>query len=394
MNNRRILSVLHLTLILLAANARAQGPLMPPGAPGPSMKTLGEIYDNIDAAKDPRIPLNEEAPGVTMNGDGGFVIEQSGSYYLENNLNVASGSGVQIRAQGVTLDLNGFSITSSREFALGAAVNIEANSVTVRNGTIVSGVTYDSSATGDRYRGSGFRSGVYAGFSLRNIKISEIGVQGCDVYGIYCADLSSTLVHSCTVRTAGAVGIQAGVVRDCNASECGSTAIRATVVENSVGLSNGGDGINTKNALNCYGKTSGSFPGDDGIDAAGMVQNCYGECTSSSGGHGIRAKNVSNSMGDTLSRNSDSDGISAEKSVQGSFGQSRGGNGIQARMVSHSMGESHSTSGDGIQAILVSFSDGFSSGSDDGADGISANRVVGSLASVGGERIIHKYLMP
>ena len=42
------------------------------------------------------------------------TISQPGSYYLTRNLTVSSGDGINITTIGVTLDLNGFTIRSTR----------------------------------------------------------------------------------------------------------------------------------------------------------------------------------------------------------------------------------------------------------------------------------------
>src|SRR6478609_8841062 len=89
-------------LALLTAIAPAQGPLPPPGAPGPTMKTLDQIEPRTDIA--------------TLPGDGTYlhVISASGSYFLSGNLtNAASGKGgISITANEVTVDLGGFTIAN------------------------------------------------------------------------------------------------------------------------------------------------------------------------------------------------------------------------------------------------------------------------------------------
>lgn len=70
----------------------AQGPLIPPDPPGPSMRTLTQV--------EPRIPI--EAP---------TEITVSDAYYLTCSLGATSGMpAVRIAADQVTLDLNGFAI--------------------------------------------------------------------------------------------------------------------------------------------------------------------------------------------------------------------------------------------------------------------------------------------
>src|SRR6267142_7145346 len=81
-------------VIAALATLFAQGALTPPGAPAPTMKTLAQI--------EPRTPIS--AP---------LVITQPGSYYLTTNLSVTSGDAIIINTNQVTLDLNGFTISST-----------------------------------------------------------------------------------------------------------------------------------------------------------------------------------------------------------------------------------------------------------------------------------------
>ncbi len=72
----------------------AQGPLTPPGAPAPGMRTLLQI--------EPRTPISSLP----------FSITNSGSYYLTTNLTGVSGTnGITVTANNVTLDLGGFTLT-------------------------------------------------------------------------------------------------------------------------------------------------------------------------------------------------------------------------------------------------------------------------------------------
>jgi hypothetical protein len=123
MNTLRTLLALSASLLALPTIATAQlggDPTMPPaGAPGPVMKTLDQV--------EPRTPLVDGAPGVSVAPSGTITISQSGSYYLTENLSVTSGDGINVDANGVTLDLRGFTITSSAATAGGEAIDLDGS---------------------------------------------------------------------------------------------------------------------------------------------------------------------------------------------------------------------------------------------------------------------------
>jgi hypothetical protein len=100
MNTARLLlllSALIVSALRVPPSAFAQGPLTPPGAPAPTMKTLDQIEARTDV--------------LTLAGDADYhhIITQAGSYYLSGNLFVTKPNGIYVRlVEGVTIDLNGF----------------------------------------------------------------------------------------------------------------------------------------------------------------------------------------------------------------------------------------------------------------------------------------------
>ena len=100
---------------LTAMTAVAQGPLEPAGSPAPTMKSLDQI--------EPRTPIHELP----------FMITESGSYVVTGNLASAS-HGILVAASGVTIDLNGHTLSGSGSDA-GILTDTNAMLV-VRNGTI------------------------------------------------------------------------------------------------------------------------------------------------------------------------------------------------------------------------------------------------------------------
>ena len=85
---KKIALLLPVALLLPALPCAAQGPLSPPGAPAPTMKTLEQI--------EPRTPISSLP----------YTITNSGSYYVVSNLH-STGHGIVIEVSGVTVDLMG-----------------------------------------------------------------------------------------------------------------------------------------------------------------------------------------------------------------------------------------------------------------------------------------------
>ena len=251
----------------------AQGSLTPPGPPALTMKTLQQV--------EPRVPISS-AP---------FTISQPGSYYLTTNLTVSGGDAITIAANGVTLDLNGFTISSTANPASGTAVLIGSGlrNITILNGNIQGGVTNSGS---DVFSGPGFGYGIYyTVFAPQNVRVSGVSVSGCQYDGIYVGSGASTTVENCVVRTVGSWGIVANTIRGCVALDCGSTAIQGRQVSESRGESVGTTGLYATTAQNCYGISSSGT----GLYAEGTAIACYGDTTT--GPRGLYARNAAFCVG-------------------------------------------------------------------------------------------------
>lgn len=301
-------------ILLLSGISLAQGPLQPStstdpttgpisplnvsGIPQPTMKTLHEV--------EPRTPLVAGSQDVTIGASGTITVSQPGSYYLTKNVAVTSGNGITFNASPVTLDLNGFNISTSADPAAGNGIHITSPffAVTIKNGTILNTGTASSSAL--TLTGAGFQYGVYA-YQPNQAHISDISVAGTSDLAIYADISASTLVENCIVRNCVS-GIKAATITNCSAnaisgdaiygrnitscsgSSYTATGIIGTLVSGCTGISltgngilAGGNGIQPGLVSHCTGITTGSNPNAAGIDASsGIVTDFLGSGTGSS----------------------------------------------------------------------------------------------------------------
>jgi hypothetical protein len=265
-NNRTLL-----TVILFLASVVAifpQGSLTPPGAPGATMKSLDQI--------EPRTPISSLP----------FPINSPGSYYLTKNLSVSSGNAITIAVSGVTLDLNGFTLSSTTASAAGSGILMFSplRDITILNGHIRGSVTQ----SGGTYSGSGFAYGiVFSGASAPgNTLISRVSVSGCLNDGINVGASYSTVVESSTVQTVGGTGIIATAIKGSSALECGGIGIVGNQISDCWGDSVLNDGIYGTVVQNSYGSSAGATALNGqafyGIFAF-SASNCYGAATTGVG---------------------------------------------------------------------------------------------------------------
>jgi parallel beta-helix repeat protein len=210
---------------VFAPNLYSQGPLTPPGAPAPTMKTLDQV--------EPRTPI--DATHTPGDADSLFKITQPGSYYLTANVTgVNAKHGIEIAASGVTLDLNGFDLVGVPGSLDGVLVTLaNAINVNVRNGSVRSwggsGINLLDAATSatnvaDIVAAQNAGSGIRMGFGGTITRCTCYNNTGPGIAGA-----AGTVITECVANVNGSHGITTG---------SGCTISRCTV------RSNVGDGIN------------------------------------------------------------------------------------------------------------------------------------------------------
>jgi hypothetical protein len=404
------------TLNFQSSRVLAQGSLTPPGVPAPTMKSLAQV--------EPRTPISS-AP---------FTISTPGSYYLTTNVTTAVSNAIVIAANGVTLDLGGFTISSSLANAANGGTAILLNNgvsdIVIKNGKIRSGVTNNGS---NIYSGSGFANGIFFSSTLPvDVRVSGVSISGCLNFGIYLGGGNSTVVEGCVVRTTGQLGLGASTINKSVVMDCGSiailgeqvsdcrgestgsdSAIVGTTVMNCYGVSTDGPGVNAKSAQNCYGTSVTDFgltaltalncygvsSNNYGITAS-TAENCFGFSTS---GFGLQATIALNCYGTT---SGSSAGLAAN-SAQNCYGSSNGGFGVYANTTQNCQGTS--SSGTGLFAIytatgclgtsstgigLHALNASFCTGARNNGTAIQATIATGCIAYSGTNMITTKYNMP
>jgi parallel beta-helix repeat protein len=236
------------------------GNLEPPGAPGPTMKPLDQV--------EPRKPVQSLSGSATAL----YLIAAPGSYYLTGNISGVLGkNGVEITADGVTLDLSGFAIAGSgKANGQDAGIVTGSKGLALYNGTIrdwagggVVGAGVRSGRFSDLQVLDNGSAGLSVGYGATVLRVAANGNAGgilADVGAVIldCSLLNNTtegihagfgsLVKNCTVSgTSGGAGIFTvySSVVDCSVFECGTGIFvnGSSLVSGCTVVGNTGDGI-------------------------------------------------------------------------------------------------------------------------------------------------------
>lgn len=236
---RAVLAGVGLLGAVAMASRSSAGPLSPPagavaGTPGP----------------EPRTAVN--ATNTPGNAGALFRITQPGSYYLQGNIvstGAFTGIGIEVASDGVTLDLNGFSVVGPGAGSGGAGISaIGTKDFVVRNGcvngwrgagisavsavrTTVEGVRFNANNGGglnaglhtrviNCHAGNSTGAGAGHGFLVGNASV----VSGCTAHNNlnhgFLVGNGST-VSQCSAFQNGNHGISVGasaVVRECSST--------------------------------------------------------------------------------------------------------------------------------------------------------------------------------
>ena len=323
---KRSLRIIAAVLVsgLAAHRAAAQGGLVPPtGTPVANMKTLDQM--------EPRTPISSA----------GYVISQSGSYYLTTNLTAASGqNGITVEANDVAIDLNGFTlIGSGSDSGSGIYQSWDYRNLAVRNGKAVNWRGTDKAGI-EAYGASSLFSSLQVVTNYDGIHASGTGstVSGCTASdnngdgGIYTGYGST--VSGCTASDNGGHGIYTGygsTVSGCTASDNDGYGIATgsgSTVSGCTASLNGVDGIATG-----FGSTVSECTAynNDGSGITGSYGSTVSGCTASYNGvDGIYAGYGSTVSGCTAYKN-DGSGISAgdDSTVSGCTAYENASDGIE-----------------------------------------------------------------
>lgn len=263
-NSSKILFVAVIALVCSWAMFSKAGNLNPSAPPGPTMKTLDEV--------EARIPIKSLSGSATAL----YVISQSGSYYLTGNINgVIDKNGIEVTANNVTINLNGYSM-------IGAGYNAGTTGHAITGGSFIK-ITNGSIQL---WRGNGINVGSYN-------RINDIIVYHCGGTGISVGGQS--IISNCSSSANVSYGFSLGssstmyaCIAEWNESH-GIVGGAISVIEKCSIHGNEGSGIDLgeeSTIINCTSSDNDGRGFDSGTDCVFTNCTAYGNGTD-----GIRAYN-------------------------------------------------------------------------------------------------------
>lgn len=222
------------------------GPLDPPVGPiAPTHKTLSDV--------EPRVAIN--ATNTPGDSSSVFRITQRGSYYLTGNLAGANGKNtIEIEADEVTVDLNGFSVIGGIGSLDGVNTPVSRRGITIRNGTI------------RQHGGSGIFLGATNTVRLEDLTLSDNALDGA------WPGINATLARVKAVNNRDGFNLSLTV---------SSTLTDCTSLDNGSGFKAPGNSVNFMRCI-AHGNSSNGFE----VSYGGRAVDCV---AFSNGGVGFMA---------------------------------------------------------------------------------------------------------
>lgn len=247
----------------------------PPGQPGETMKSLQEI--------EARVPI-DSLP---------ITISESGSYYLTRNFSELDAQAAIEIASGehnVTLDFNGFTISSASSSSNSIGIIVLNSGFTViKNGfiqgqtTVSVGAASDNPGTGKDEREwtvapAGFRNAIFASLTSGRLLIENMGISGCRNHGLWLHQASNVIVRDCLVESNGAAGINArnAVIQSVSSMRNLSHGflLNHSVLQGSNAHENGGNGVSAFSSV--IKDSKATYNGGNGfLVDSGTIAFCY-----------------------------------------------------------------------------------------------------------------------
>ena len=210
-------------------------------------------------AADGIIEINQA--GVEANGGFPYVISEPGSYKLTGHLSVFNTTAIEVRADDVTLDLNGFAIGCGGLFDPDDPCEL---------GNRGEGVTafFVSGENSDNAGNTVVRNGTIRGMGFHGVNIDSGLVEGIQALenGGFGIRVGAGGVTDCLARSNSSKGIGIGKgVATTNIAVLNGTdgiAVREGVAQNNVSQSNGASGIRSEGSALILGNRVSGNSGD------------------------------------------------------------------------------------------------------------------------------------